>query len=65
MDTVEQRRKALFGFVYSPFRMKDLMRGILGADQTDLEFEIYDGGGPSPETLLYNNAGESVPRYRP
>lgn len=65
VDTVEQRRTALFGFVYSPFRMKDLMRGILGADQTDLEFEIYDGGGPSPETLLYNNAGESVPRYRP
>ena len=29
-ETVEQRREALFGWVYSPYRMTDLMSGILG-----------------------------------
>jgi len=31
LDSVAQREKALIGYVYSPFRMKDLMRGILAA----------------------------------
>jgi len=30
VDTVDQRREAIVGWVYSPFRMGDLMKGILG-----------------------------------
>ncbi|MEI7672835.1 MAG: CHASE domain-containing protein, partial [Deltaproteobacteria bacterium] len=29
-ETVEQRRAAIYGWVYSPYRMNDLLRGILG-----------------------------------
>ena len=29
-NTVEERRLALKGWVYSPYRMNDLMSGILG-----------------------------------
>lgn len=63
--TVEERRAALLGFVYSPFRARDLMQGILGAGQDRLDFELYDGGAPSPESLLYNHAEDRTPRYRP
>ncbi len=56
LDTVAQRRAALLGYVYSPFRMNDLMRGILGSDTPDVSFEIYDGAQTQDEsTLLYNS----------
>ena len=60
-----QRRAALMGFVYSPFRIKDLMHGILGVDQGDIQFEIYDGANPSRDTILLNNSEAAEPRYRP
>ncbi|MEW5992833.1 MAG: EAL domain-containing protein [Candidatus Zixiibacteriota bacterium] len=60
LDTVEQRRQALIGYVYSPFRMKDLMRGILGSTTMDLGFTLYDGeGGLTTETLLYESDTET------
>lgn len=40
--TVEERRNNIVGFVYSPFRIRDLMEGILGTDTPELEFEIFD-----------------------
>ncbi|MCB1901268.1 bifunctional diguanylate cyclase/phosphodiesterase [Cognatazoarcus halotolerans] len=55
-DTVEQRRKALMGYVYSPFRMNDLMRGILGSDTPEVGFELYDETETrSADTLLYDS----------
>jgi len=63
VSSVDQRRAALRGFVYSPFRMGDLMRGILGADQGDLDFEIYDGAAARADTILYNNTGSQELRY--
>ncbi|MFZ4536661.1 CHASE domain-containing protein [Propionivibrio sp.] len=53
LETVQQRRAALQGFVYAPFRMDDLMHGILGAEQRDIEFELYDGAQPSAQNVLY------------
>ena len=45
-NTAEQRRKAIKGWVYSPYRMKDLMEGILGRwdllqDQR-IHLQVYD-----------------------
>lgn len=53
-NTLEQRRDALLGFVYSPFRARDLMAGILGLDKTDLAFHVYDADG-SGDSLLYDS----------
>jgi CHASE1-domain containing sensor protein len=50
-----QRQATLRGFVYAPFRMGDLMQGILGADQGGIEFELYDGALPSLDSLLYQS----------
>ncbi|MBF0179456.1 MAG: CHASE domain-containing protein [Magnetococcales bacterium] len=66
--TVEERQAAIKGFVYSPFRVKDLMRGILGHGVPALDFELFDGPEPSPEHLLFAS-GEfadeaSRPRFR-
>ena len=59
VSTVEQKRKALIGWVYSPYRMNDLMEGIL-ANMTSQEgkvadLEIYDGSQAAPATLLFDS----------
>lgn len=57
VDTVEQRRFALLGWVYSPFRMNDLMRGVGGLAAPLLDVEIYDGDSAAPAALLYRSPG--------
>ena len=54
-DTLEARRYAFVGWVYSPFRAGDLMKGILGSEDHDYEFEIFDGKTLSKESLLFDS----------
>jgi PAS domain S-box-containing protein len=62
LSTVEQRRAALAGFVYAPFRAGDLLAGIFGSErQPRVEFEIFDGA-PSPASLLYDSHAGRVRR---
>lgn len=68
--TVDERRAAHIGFVYSPFRINDLMRGILGASKSDISFEIFDSDTMSPGALLYDHDGDervdlADPDHRP
>ncbi len=55
-DSVDARRAALYGWVYSPYRMNDLMRGILGTrfQGKDQHFalKIFDGDTLQPQNLL-------------
>ncbi|MBQ5963579.1 CHASE domain-containing protein [Massilia sp. ZL223] len=53
--TVEQRRAAIAGWVYAPFRMNDLMRGVSGIAVPQLEIAIYDGEQAVPDALLYQS----------
>jgi two-component sensor histidine kinase/CHASE1-domain containing sensor protein len=53
--SVEERRLALRGFVYSPFRVRDLMRGILGGID-DIHYQIFDGDRVDPAALLIDGA---------
>jgi two-component system, cell cycle sensor histidine kinase and response regulator CckA len=62
--TVEQRRSAIIGWVYAPFRMNDLMRGLGGEHAGDLDVSIYDGETARPGKLLYR-AAEAGPSLRP
>ncbi|MEI8078840.1 MAG: CHASE domain-containing protein, partial [bacterium] len=56
--SVAQRRIAIAGWVYSPYRMTDLLKGILnpiGLDRAScLRLKVFDGP-PSPHRLLYEN----------
>ncbi|PKN69925.1 MAG: hypothetical protein CVU54_07790 [Deltaproteobacteria bacterium HGW-Deltaproteobacteria-12] len=59
VKTIEERRRAIRGWVYSPYRMNDLMRGILGAwelgEGRQIRLEVFDGKSFQPEALLYDS----------
>lgn len=42
-DTLQNRRANIIGWVYSPFRMDDLMEGVFGLYSKDIDVEIFDG----------------------
>jgi PAS domain S-box-containing protein len=52
--TIEERRKAHLGFVYSPFRATDLMRHLIGQDMKDVELVLYDEEALA-EKLLFDS----------
>lgn len=55
LSTIEKRREALVGYVYAPFRMKDLMRGILDEQIRYFKLEIFDGRQASRSELMYDS----------
>ncbi len=60
-DTVAARRERLEGFVYSPFRVDDLLAGIFGGETTPrVHFEIFDGDDAVPDQLLYRSPEASA-----
>lgn len=58
-NTVAERRTAIKGWVYSPYRMDDLMQGILDNRDIDkqerIHLKIYDNGSISEKMLLYDS----------
>lgn len=59
INTIEQRKNALRGFVCAPFRAGDFFRAIfsetrdIGGDRLDVE--IFDGDQPSPDKLFFDS----------
>lgn len=53
-DNFFERREALLGFVYSPFRMNDLIRNT-NLKKSIINFEIHDSENISDEHLLYSS----------
>jgi signal transduction histidine kinase len=60
VDTAEERRDALVGFVYAPFRADDFFRaatrGTVG-EPPAVDFEVYVGPIPTSESLLHDHDG--------
>ncbi len=54
-QTVEERRETFLGWVYAPFRAANLMKGILGSEDSDIVFSIFDSNVRTKENLLYQN----------
>lgn len=69
LNTLEERRQALAGFVYSPFRMNDLMKGILGRVDQEIQFSVYDGVEVNADRNMYQSnwleAGSGQTNYQP
>ncbi len=66
VETIAQRRAAHVGWTYSPYRMDDLMRGILERWRDDLgkkvHFKLYEGNKADPARLLFNGpSGHAQP----
>ena len=58
--TVAGRRSEIIGWVYCPFRMDDLMNGIMGERSADLGLEIFDGHEMSARFLMYRSSGPTA-----
>jgi PAS domain S-box-containing protein len=59
VNTTEQRRAAIKGWVYSPYRMNDLMEAILGYWDMDktrrIRLQIYDDQAATANSLLFDS----------
>jgi signal transduction histidine kinase len=68
VNTVEERRAAIKGWVYSPYRIADLTYGILGSwdlqKKDRIRMMIYDSYQLSDETLLYDSQRDEDPSER-
>lgn len=54
-NTVQERRDQFAGWVYAPYRAGNLMKGIIGAEDPSIEFEVFDGDIMNEETLLFDS----------
>ena len=50
-----ERRERLLGWVYMPFRMSDLVTGVLGERGSEMATTIYDGDDPTSAGILYDS----------
>ncbi len=57
--TREQRRAALAGVVFSPFRMDDLMRGVLSDHYKLVQVRVLDGTLAAGARVVYDSRGEA------
>ena len=61
---IEERRRAIKGWVYSPYRMNDLVKGILGNWDSPFEnrihLEVFDNENLSPAGLLYDSQANEI-----
>ncbi|HYU77899.1 MAG TPA: CHASE domain-containing protein, partial [Vicinamibacterales bacterium] len=52
LPTLDARRRALVGFVFSAFRSEQLLQSIVTSISPSLVFDVYDGTAAMPEALL-------------
>ncbi|MET0264770.1 MAG: CHASE domain-containing protein [Duganella sp.] len=55
VQTLAQRRAAIAGWVFAPFRVRDLMTGLGNARTNALDVKIYDGERVQPQALMYDS----------
>jgi diguanylate cyclase (GGDEF)-like protein len=59
VETIEQRRANLVGWVYAPFRINDFMSGLMGETANNLSVKIYDGKEISNQALMYADSQDA------
>ncbi|MEQ6340296.1 MAG: CHASE domain-containing protein [Gammaproteobacteria bacterium] len=56
-QSLDERRKALVGFVYASFRLDELFAGLMAHDRfPGLVFDVYEGNSLNPRSLLYSSS---------
>ena len=59
LNTIAERRSAILGWVFSPFRMDDLMKSILGSwnlnRDENIRLRVYDDAIISQNSLLFDS----------
>jgi signal transduction histidine kinase len=65
IQTLDERQRALIGFVFSPFQADDLLQHIVSATTPSVVFEVYDGAVARPSALLHRSGTMiGVPPYQ-
>lgn len=63
VGNIQQRRDAIIGWVYSPYRMNDLMDGMLGSWGSDsnkiINLIVYDGDSINDNAMLFDSNKEN------
>lgn len=54
-ENMADRRANITGWINAPFRMDDLMNGILGEQIHNFDLEIFDGENMTPEMKMYDS----------
>jgi PAS domain S-box-containing protein len=59
INSIEERQTAIIGWVYSPYRMVDMMQGILGSrdlnDNNKIHLQVFDNDSISQNSLLFDS----------
>ena len=55
INTLQERRAALQGWVYAPFRLGDVMAGLEMEGSVRVQVEIYDGDAALPSALMFDS----------
>jgi signal transduction histidine kinase/CheY-like chemotaxis protein len=53
--TPAERRRALVGFVFSPFRLESLLRNAIPTDGASVAFDVHESTGGRPTKLVYQH----------
>lgn len=56
LDTVEQRRAALIGWISAPFNSETFLTGLSVGQGVDFDLAVYDNSSENPENLIYSTA---------
>ncbi len=59
INTEQERREALLGFVYSPLRAKDFIEAVIADKRYDVNFKVFDGTEENAANLL-GSVGDEV-----
>ena len=61
LDSIDERRRALVGYVYSPYFIADFLTPITQAKNYDVSFQVYDGPDAKDTGFLYGNQDSLSP----
>ncbi len=55
IDTIQNRRTNIIGWVYSPFRINNFMASLQGLHLNHLDIELFDGTQPAQSSVMYDS----------
>ena len=63
LDTPEDRRRALQGWVFASIRIDELMQGIVALTDNQVEFDVFEGDATKPDSLIYDSDERVAKRH--
>jgi PAS domain S-box-containing protein len=65
IGSLAERRENFKGYIYAPFRMHDLMEGILGRSSGEIILSVYDGKNKDDKNLMFSSLDQDSSIYNP